>query len=181
MPTQSQELSLEVRVAHQPTTNAALATARNGRLARFLRDSPVYARLRQWVGFAAPPNFLEEPELMQRLRLNSTELISQIYEVALRVLDGDDKRGTSLDGKATSLLGAVGLSLTVAFTFGGTLVEHPERFSAIGPSTYKVMVVLYALSLLSGLLAGFYAIRSLRIRPHRAIDELDFLRADVLA
>ena len=140
-------------------------------------------RIAQLLGVSRPepPDYLDEAEIRQRLRLNSKDLVDQVYGISLRILDGDDKRGSALDSKATSLLGAVGLSLTVAFTFGGTLLEHPERFSGIGIYVYKGVVGIYALALMSGLAAGYFALRTLQIRTHRSIDEQDFLKSDVLS
>jgi hypothetical protein len=133
-----------------------------------------------WASRPEPPNYLDKTEIVRRLQLNSKDLVDHIHTISLRLLDGDDKRGSALDSKATSLLGAVGLSLTVAFTFGGTLLEHPERFSGIGLLVYKAVVSIYAIALLSGIVAGYFALRALQIRAHRGIDEQDFLRSDVL-
>ncbi len=146
------------------------------RLSMFMKS---LARL---LGLSRPelPNYLHETEIIRRLQLNSKDLVDHIHSISLRLLDGDDKRGSALDSKATSLLGAVGLSLTVAFTFGGTLLEHPERFSGIGFLGYKAIVSIYAIALISGLVAGYFALRALQIRAHRGIDEQDFLRSDVL-
>ena len=140
-------------------------------------------RLLIWAGLATAdsPDFLEDAELRERLRLHSKGLVNQIYEISLRVLDGDVRRESALDSKATGLLGAVGLSLTVAFTFGGVLIEHPERFSQDGLISYKIIVGLYGLSLASGLLAGLWALRALKVQLHQSIDERDFLNPVVLA
>ncbi len=127
-----------------------------------------------------PTDFLEDSELLRRLQLNSKDLINQIYDVTLRVLDGEERRGPLLDGKATSLLGSVGLAITVAFTFGGVLLEHPERFSTVPLLSYRFVVILYAASLVSGLIAGGFALWALRVRAYKAIDENDFLNPAVL-
>lgn len=121
------------------------------------------------------PPYLSVETRIERLCLHSPTLVGQIYEVSLRILDSDARADAIVDSKANSLLGAVGLALTVTFTFGGLLLTHPELFSEIGRHAHLFTIITYSASLLVGLASGLFALYALLIKTYRAIDERTIL------
>jgi hypothetical protein len=109
----------------------------------------------------AKPKRLSRKDILDRLRLNSSGLVEEIHSIALRQNQAEDQRESRLDGKAQGLLGTAGLSLTVAFTFGGILLKNPEYLKPLGWTLGAAVVALYALALLFGLVASIEAIRAL--------------------
>jgi hypothetical protein len=106
---------------------------------------------------------LTKPQLQQRLRLNFPGLVEEIHALAVRQNQAEDQRESRLDAKAQGLLGTAGLSLTVAFTFGSLLLQHPEYISPLGTALGWVVIALYALALVFGLLASIWAVRALKV------------------
>jgi hypothetical protein len=102
--------------------------------------------------------------------MRSESVVEEIFAVAKQQLDDEDKRDAVLTTKANTVLGASGLSLTVAFTFGAFLLQHPERI-AFGRVGFDVVVAVFALSLLLGLLASYFALRSMRVSQFEYISE----------
>lgn len=131
---------------------------------------------------------LTDTELVQRMRLHSPAVVEEIHAVVQRQLQAEDQREARLDSKAQGLLGTAGLSLTVAFTFGGLLLEHPEylepltKSDALGRWPARCVILLYALALLAGLVASVHAVWGLFVTAeHRGVDERDVLNPDELA
>lgn len=120
-----------------------------------------------------PPR-LTAVELVERVRLNSPELAGEVYDVAKMQLANEEKRETNLSAKAVSLLSVTGLSLTVAFTFGGVLLQRPVYLAALGGWRYLFVVAPYALALIAGMAASLFALRALAVRSdYRSIAERD--------
>jgi hypothetical protein len=119
-----------------------------------------------------PPR-LTDRELVERMCLNSPKLADEVYDIAKMQLANEEKREANFGAKAVSLLSVTGLSLTVAFTFGGVLLQRPEYLAALGGWRH-VVVAGYALALISGMAASWFALRALVIRSdYRAIAERD--------
>jgi hypothetical protein len=128
-----------------------------------------------------PPDLTRE-ELSKRLRLGSTALVKELYEIALRQIQSETGRQTRLDGKATSLLTAVGLSLTVAFTFGGqVLLAHATELRAIDAPRWTFALVIFAFALIAGLGAGVLAMLALRVQAYATVDEQAVFNETMLA
>lgn len=135
---------------------------------------------------ALPP--LDPHEIVDRLRLHSTGLVEDIYTLVLRQIQGEDQRESRLDAKAQGLLVTSGLSLTVAFTFGGILLQHPEYFSPLGRIAtlgqwpLYATVISYCAALIAGLGSSIYAVRALLVTDgYRATSERDVLDEEELA
>lgn len=105
---------------------------------------------------------LTEVQIRARLTINSPELVKELYDIAQRQVQAEVGRQTRLDAKATSLLTAAGLSLTVAFTFGSTLITKPEAFE----TWHRFVVGAFALALVLGLTAAILAVRALLVRDN---------------
>ena len=120
---------------------------------------------------------LSPEQIRDRLRLRSRPLVETVYDLALQQTAMEERRQTALDSRAQSLLTAAALSNTVAFTFGGILLQHPDCLWSAGSGLLWPVIVVYGIALVSGLLASATALRALWIRDDvRKIDENDYLR-----
>jgi hypothetical protein len=138
--------------------------------------------VRQKRGLQKSKGPLGADELVKRLTLASPDLVEELYKLSKEFLASEAARENNLNGKATSLLTASGLSLTVAFTFGGLLLQHPEYLDSWNEPWPYVVPSLYGFALLMGLSASGIAVRSLLIRDdYKGIAEEDVFNPEVLA
>jgi cytochrome bd-type quinol oxidase subunit 1 len=95
--------------------------------------------------------------------------VKELYEIAQRQIQSETARQTRLDAKATSLLTAAGLSLTVAFTFGGqVLLKLPDAFRI----AHAVTVWSFRVAVVTGLAAAILAVWALLVREdYMAVNE----------
>jgi hypothetical protein len=115
---------------------------------------------------------LTDDELRQRLTLSFDGLVEEIHNTALRQNQVEDQRESRLDAKAQGLMGTASLSLTVAFTFGGILLQYPDYLAPLGRWPSRAIFALYALSLFCGLFACILAVRALYITDgYRCLSE----------
>jgi hypothetical protein len=109
---------------------------------------------------------LTEAQVLDRLTVNSPELVAELLALVQGELAAETGRQTRIDAKATSLLTAAGLSLTVAFTFGGLLLTRDNSFS-FG----HWVTLIFALALVCGLSAAVHAVWALLVRgEYKALD-----------
>jgi hypothetical protein len=124
---------------------------------------------------------LDKKDLLKRLELASSGLVEEIHTLVLRQNTAEDQRETRLDAKAQGLMATAGLSLTVAFTFGGLLLQYPRYIEPLGVWPARLVLALYALALLCGLLASIWAVRALFVRDgYRAVTDNDVFHKDTL-
>ena len=72
--------------------------------------------------------------------LESPALIDELHSIALRQNDAEDKRTTRIETKATALFNSAGLSLTVAFTFGGSTGDDYVLDGFVVEMTWRTLV-----------------------------------------
>lgn len=142
-------------------------------------------------GLASPPFLplddddgkdLSPQELVERLRLHSGPLVAEVHGMVRMALATEDQREAGLDRKATTLLGAVGLSLTLTFAFGGNiLLGHSEYLEPLGAWGWRLAILFFGGALLVAALAGYKAWRALRIRgDYKGLAECDVFNPQVL-
>lgn len=107
---------------------------------------------------------LTDKELVERLCLSSKSLVDELYSITLRQLQAEDQRQARLDGKAQGLLATTGLSITIAFTFGSLLLQHPEYLYRVSDWLAQVVAGLYGVALIFGISASIQALRALLVR-----------------
>lgn len=121
-----------------------------------------------------PP--LSGEEVADRLRLHSGGLVEDLHAIVIRQIQAEEQRESRLDGKAQGLLITAGLSLTVSFTLGGMLLQHPEYLSAIGRWPTVALVSVYMAALVAGLTSSVRAVRALYVTDgYRSVSEHDAL------
>jgi hypothetical protein len=119
---------------------------------------------------------LEPKELAKILKLDSPKLVEELWQITQKQLDVEITRHTRLEGKAASLLTTAGLSLTVAFTFGSTLLAQAAAFQR----WHDNIVVIFAIAIFSGLVSAIYAVRALALREQLSVNERSVFDQDAL-
>lgn len=141
---------------------------------------PTSASMSEDAGKAVSPR-LTKAEIRERLCLASSGLVEEIHALALRQNTAEDQREARLDGKAQGLMATAGLSLTVAFTFGGLLLQYPKYIEPLGLWVGRAVLGLYAAALVLGLLASIWAVRALFVRDgYRAVTDDDVFNKAML-
>jgi hypothetical protein len=107
--------------------------------------------------------WLSRTELKKRVK-RPPLLVKEIYEIAQRQMQAEYGRQGRLDGKATSLLGGLGLCLTLTFTFGGLLITQASHFAGMGDTRLSVIHACFASAILFGISTGVFALKALRVR-----------------
>jgi hypothetical protein len=131
----------------------------------------------------APSAQLAKKDIAAALALHSPGLVAEVHAISLRALQAEEQRESRLDAKAQSLLTAASLTLTVAFTFGGSvLLGHPEYLRSGGTLVAVACLGGYGLALVMGLLASIHAVSALRVsNEYRHVAESDvFNRQELL-
>jgi hypothetical protein len=120
------------------------------------------------VGKPGDPTWVPEKLRQHRLAYAPAEDVELVLKEAERFVDEQRGRQARLDAKATSLLGAIGLSLTVAFTYGGMIVHGSSQGSSSGGGVYYGNVhgavwVAFGCAILAGLVTAGFALWSLKV------------------
>jgi hypothetical protein len=105
-----------------------------------------------------------EADVRARLNVSSPELVKELHENAIRMLNAECERQKSLEAKASSLLAASGLAVTLTFAFGSAITERPGNF-------HEWIIYPYASACIFGLLTAGYAVWALMIRNYAALNE----------
>lgn len=122
------------------------------------------------------PARLTPDDLVQRMRLNNSQVVSEIYSLANRQLEVEDGRDASLSSKAATLLSASGVSLTFVLGFAALFAQKKDFFDPVPGWARACMLLFYAVSFFAGLGASIFAAESLRVRgKYRTISEGDVL------
>lgn len=152
----------------KPEDIVALLPVAAAALAASAKAQTIAAQPTSMPSVAAQPDhkgkaWLTIKDLADGLSRRSTGLVDELHAISLRLLQGEDQRETRLDAKAQGLLVTASLSLTVAFTFGGMLLGHPEYLSVVTENTALAMFLLYTLAMIAGLFASVWAVRALKV------------------
>ncbi|MBX3208436.1 MAG: hypothetical protein KF764_25545 [Labilithrix sp.] len=124
---------------------------------------------------------LDEKALAERLAINSPELVQELFTLVQGLVTAEVGRQTRLDAKATSLLTAAGLSLTVTTGFASTVLARPDLVKDWNPAVLFLASLAFLVATVVGLLAAIWAVRALRVRgDYRAANESSLFDAELL-
>jgi hypothetical protein len=98
----------------------------------------------------------------EEIAATTPKLVSALYDATKAQLSEEAARQGRLDAKATSMLGAIALSLTVSFTFGGLLLQNRKAFDPAIVAT----LAAFAGCVVCGLTAAWQALVVLKTREH---------------
>ncbi len=118
---------------------------------------------------------LSADEIIRRLENTDNETVNDIYDLAIRQLNAEDVASARIDSRATSLFGAVGVSITLMFSFGGWILLNKSQlvFPAI---SYGFLIIHFF-----GVITAICALAGLLLRKNnKALDENDVFSIDVL-
>lgn len=119
---------------------------------------------------STPP--FEPAKFVERLRLNSKALVDELYDVVLRQLDAEERRGSLLTSKASALLGQTGLAITVTVAVAGLFAQEHGLVERLTKGWICAVLVIFLLALLCGLTSSVMAITVLRVRSdYQGVDE----------
>lgn len=116
---------------------------------------------------------LSPNELVKRLCLNNAKVIDDIYAIANRQLEVEDRREANLSSKAATLLSASGVSLTFVLGFAALFAQKSDFFKSLPSLARKCVFLFYLGSFFAGLLASGCAAWSLRVRKSKTVSEAD--------
>lgn len=112
---------------------------------------------------AQPLPALTEEEIRLALCTNNVELIQDLFKLVLALQNGETDRGKSLDGKAASLFGLVGILISVGFIALSSLAGKADQpFSFLVSGCLGAPLVVFTLVLLLASCACLYA--SVRVK-----------------
>lgn len=117
------------------------------------------------------PARLSQDAIFERLQLAPPAMVKEISDMVVRQMAFETARQQRLDSKATSLLGAVGLTLTVVSTFGVQLLTTLAPAAEKHPKTAAALGVVAFLATLLGLGAALCAIWTLGVRSFAGVNE----------
>jgi hypothetical protein len=106
---------------------------------------------------------LPADEILGRLALRNGKLVAQLFELARAQVQAEFARQGRIDAKATSLLAAVGFSLTVAAAFLGQLMLANSKNLALNPGTRDTIVIGSGVAIVTALAAAVCSILALRV------------------
>jgi hypothetical protein len=119
--------------------------------------------------------------VQERLDLKSGLLVEEVQKHVLAQFQAEEDRNKTLDTKATALLTVTGLSFTVAFSFGASvLIRDADNLRPLGPIGFYLMIGAFVLAMVLGIAAGVLAVVALRIQEFKGIDPNDVFRKQVL-
>lgn len=124
-----------------------------------------------------PP--LKPEEIAEALRAASPTLAKELYELVQRQLNDWIGRQSRTDTKATGLLGAAGLAVTVAFAFGGQILLNGG--AKLRPGLVTAAVGCFVVAIVFGFGVAALALSALFIRDsYMAVNERAIFDAELL-
>lgn len=114
------------------------------------------------------PMIAEDPfeqKAREALAVESPDLAKAVYDIAQKQLDVVAARQTRTDAKATSMLGAVGLCLTVVTTTATILTRDKKAFAdPWSYPTFLLACLFILLTTIAAIASGVQALRALSVK-----------------
>ncbi|MFA5062793.1 MAG: hypothetical protein WC578_01800 [Candidatus Omnitrophota bacterium] len=112
-----------------------------------------------WLKASKTAKHLDIDDVISRLCINDKDIINTVYSIQYDLLAKEEKRRSDLDSKAYSLIGIVGVCITIIFGLGGILLEKIKE-----PANLIILTVLYLGAFLFGMLSLIFALLAARAR-----------------
>lgn len=109
-------------------------------------------------------------QIVERLTGLPPGVAEQIFKLSEAQVVAEIARQQRIDVKSTSLLTAVGLSLTVAFTFGSVLLKDGWNYWK-DPDTHGTVVLLFGGAMATGIFAALFALAALLVTKYPGLNE----------
>jgi hypothetical protein len=106
-----------------------------------------------WSKMAKKDQELGIDDVMSRLRIEDASIIETVYSIYYDLLEKEDKRRSDLDNKAYSLIGIVGVCITLIFGLGGILIEKIKSQNYV-----VILTILYLGAFLFGMVSLLFAL-----------------------
>lgn len=120
------------------------------------------------------PGSLRPEDLEDRLRLNNTDLVKEVYDLAQKHVVSETARQQRLDTKATNLLAASGVSISAAVAIGGQVLVKGHSELRIGLDAWQALMFFFVLAVGLALFAAASAVWALRVTGEsRALNDQD--------
>ncbi len=127
-----------------------------------------------------PHESLSTDQVREELRISAPHLVGDLYDTTRAMVDSEYDRWKDLEGKATSLLSAVGVSVAVVSAYSS--VAFQEMLSACGTLWVTVpFATAMAATLIAGMVSASNALAAIRVGPtRRVLSDGDVFRHEVL-
>jgi hypothetical protein len=121
-------------------------------------------------------------EIRENLRTNDEKLINEIYDIYFRKLSHCDKNTEVIDAKASSLIGLIGISLSLVFSIGGIIIEKITNVN-LPLLGYPIpwLVLFYISSTITFIIALIFSYNSVRARSNwKRLGDEDIFKKDMI-
>lgn len=125
------------------------------------------------------PDDLDLDTINKRLLLHSPALVDELHKITVGWLEGEERRKSALEGKASGLLSTVGIAISLLTAVGGALLTNEHFIRGLGAATLPVSGLLAA-AILSGLLAAYFALRTVKITAYHAVKDSEVFNTEAL-
>lgn len=116
---------------------------------------------------------LAESEVVDRIDLFSTKVVSDIHDYYKGRVAAEEARGMRLEQKAAGLLGVNALSVTIALTLSARVFEASS--SGKGDAWLPLFLVPFVVLIAAGVIVGACAYKALLAEKHAQVSETQAL------
>ena len=120
-------------------------------------------------------------KIKENLRIEDSATIEDIYQTCLRLLSDEYEQTSKIDGKATSLFGMIGVTITLVFSVGALVIGEICKMAPPVPKCIPWLATFYVLATFLEFVSIFMVLGSMRVRSDwRAISDKSLFRKDVI-
>lgn len=121
-------------------------------------------------------------QIQSAVEISAPSVIKEIYDIAMRQIQMEAARQTTIDGKATSLLATIGIAISVAMAILSASIPSLRGEDAATVAFFVLAGMIVVFALFSALMACRYAYMAIRITDEfRTIDEESVFNKDALS
>ena len=129
-----------------------------------------------WIKRKQNENTLNIQNVIERLRIDDSSIIANIYSLIYNQMEKEAKRTSDLDSKAYNMIGITGICITLIFGFGGILAQYIKE-----PIWLVVMMTLYLGTFTFTLASLLFALNSAKARSNfRTVNDEDVFNKEMI-